>query len=226
MPQDDAGYLPTTAQGRATRDRILSCASDLVLTQGLEALSLDNVRRAVSVSGSQLSHYFADKDTLVRAVIVRQTEVLLDFYRQPALRGLDTFDDFEQWAELLLKFSGRVVRNQAMPTYGALAGQLNKYDEQARELLADGYRQWVSLLRRGLARMKKNGLLVEAADPKALANVLVSAHEGGTLMAGAYGKSWPNRDALMFALAQMRGFAAHPDDRQSGHRSVSVAAGA
>jgi AcrR family transcriptional regulator len=216
-------------RGRATRDRILGCAAELVLTQGVEALSLDNVRRAASVSGSQLSHYFADKDALIRAVIVRQTEVLLDFHRQPALRNLDTFDDFERWVELTLKFSGRVARNQATPTYGALTGQLSKYDEQARELLADGYRQWITLLRRGLARMKKNGLLTDIANPTELANVLVSAHQGGTLMTGAYGKTWPDRDALMFALTYLRQFAADRDDRQSatskaGHRHVAAAA--
>jgi AcrR family transcriptional regulator len=229
MTGDRSDHLPPTVRGRATRDRILGCAAELVLTQGVEALSLDNVRRAASVSGSQLSHYFADKDALIRAVIVRQTEVLLDFHRQPALRNLDTFDDFERWVELTLKFSGRVARNQATPTYGALTGQLSKYDEQARELLADGYRQWITLLRHGLARMKKKGLLTEIANPTELANILVSAHQGGTLMTGAYGKTWPDRDALMFALTYLRQFAADRDDRQSAtskarHRHVAAAA--
>ena len=229
MTQYGSDHLPPTVRGRATRDRILGCAAELVLTQGADALSLDNVRRAASVSGSQLSHYFGDKNALIRAVIVRQTEVLLDFHRQPALRNMDTFDDYEKWVELTLKFSGRVARNHAMPTYGALAGQLSKYDEQARELLADGYRQWVSLLRRGLVRMKKNGLLTEIANPTELANVLVSAHQGGTLMTGAYGKTWPDRDALMFALAYLRQFAADRSGRHSaaskaGRRRVAAAA--
>lgn len=229
MTQYGSDRLPPTGRGRATRDRILGCAAELVLTQGVEALSLDNVRRAASVSGSQLSHYFGDKNALIRAVIVRQTEVLLDFHRQPALRNLDTFDDYEKWEELTLKFSGRVARNHAMPTYGALAGQLSKYDEQARELLADGYRQWIALFRRGLLRMKKHGLLTEIANPTDLANVLVSAHQGGTLMTGAYGKTWPDRDALTFALAYLRRFATdrndrHPATSKSGHRRPAVAA--
>lgn len=215
MTQYGSDRLPPTGRGKATRDRILGCAAELVLTEGVEALSLDNVRRAASVSGSQLSHYFGDKNALIRAVIERQTEVLLDFHRQPALRNLDTFDDYEKWVELTLKFSGRVARNHAMPTYGALAGQLSKYDEQTRELLADGYRQWISLLRRGLMRMKKKGLLTEIANPTELANVLVSAHQGGTLMTGAYGKTWPDRDALTFALAYLRQFAADRSDRRS-----------
>src|ERR1700759_334957 len=149
MPEADTDALPPTARGRATRDRIISSAAELVLAHGFAALSLDNVRQAAAVSGSQLTHYFADKDALLSAVVARQIEVLLDFHRQPALRNWDTFDDFEQWVELTMRFSARRVRNQTMPTFGALAGQLSKHDEAIREQLAAGYRQWVSILRRG-----------------------------------------------------------------------------
>jgi AcrR family transcriptional regulator len=209
---------PPTIRGRATRDRIVAAAAELVLTHGLDNTSIDSVRDAASVSGSQLSHYFADKAALVRAIIVRQTEALLDFHRQPALRNLDTFEDFDQWAALTLKFSALRTRNQALPTYGALAGQLGKYDEPTRDLLADGYRQWIALLRRGLTRMKNNGLLTAEADPAVLANVLVSAHEGGSHLSGAYAKTWPDQDALTFALAHLRQF----DARKPGVRAADV----
>jgi ABC-type multidrug transport system fused ATPase/permease subunit len=50
-----------TAKGRATRERILQAAAELILAEGLSELSLDKVRKAASVSGSQLAHYYADK---------------------------------------------------------------------------------------------------------------------------------------------------------------------
>ncbi|MGD1238340.1 TetR/AcrR family transcriptional regulator [Mycobacterium seoulense] len=215
MPPRDADQLPVTSRGRATRDRIISCAAELFVTEGVPAVSQERVRQAASVSGSQLSHYFADKGALIRAVVARQTEVLLDFHRQKALNNLDTFEDFEKWVELTLALGRRRIRHQALPTYGMLAGQLGKHDEQTRELLADGYRQWTALLRRGLSRMKNRGLVIESADPAALANVLVAAHEGGSLMSGAYGKAWPDRDALTFALSYLRQFATHPRGRRS-----------
>jgi AcrR family transcriptional regulator len=215
MSEKDADQMPITRRGRATRDRILSCAAELLVTEGVSAVTQDRVRHAASVSGSQLAHYFADKDALIRAVIARQTEVLLDFHRQAVLNNLDTFEDFEKWVELTLVLSRRRNRHPALPTYGMLAGQLGKQSEQTRELLADGYRQWTALLRRGLTRMKKSGLLIESADPGALANVLVAAHEGGGLMASAYGKTWPDRDALAFALNYLRQFAARPPARRA-----------
>jgi AcrR family transcriptional regulator len=141
MPEDAAdATLPPTVRGRATRDRIVASAAELVLTHGLDTLSVENVRRAASVSGSQMSHYFADKEALLRAVIMRQTDALLEFHRQPALGGLDSFEDFDRWVELTLKFSARRTRSQAMPTYGALAGQLGKYDDSIRELRGAGSR--------------------------------------------------------------------------------------
>jgi hypothetical protein len=55
----------------------------------------------------------------------------------------------------------------------------------------------------------------------------VTAHEGGGLMTGAYGKTWPDRDALTFALSYLRQFAARPRDRRSARPgTVGHAAGA
>src|ERR1700722_6160232 len=86
-----------TAKGRVTRDRIVQVAAELILSDGLSALNMNTLRKAASVSGSQLTHYFTDKQELLREVVARQVRVVLDFHRQPKLRELDTFDDFERW---------------------------------------------------------------------------------------------------------------------------------
>ena len=133
-----------TAKGRATRDRIVQAAAQLIVTEGLSASNMDNVRRAASVSGSQLAHYFTDKAALIRAVIRRQTGVVLDFHRQPTLRGLGSFDDFERWIDLNMRYLRRI--GISAPTYHALTTQLAKSDDATRGALASGYRQWIELL--------------------------------------------------------------------------------
>ena len=85
-----------TPKGRATRDRIVQAAAELIVAEGLSAANMESIRKAASVSGSQLAHYFADKSALIRAVIRRQIGVVLDFHRQPRLRELDSFDDYER----------------------------------------------------------------------------------------------------------------------------------
>ena len=154
-----------TAKGRATRDRIVKVAGELILRDGLSTLNMDALRKAASVSGSQLAHYFADKQALIRAVIVRQIHVVLDFHRQPKLGALDTFDDFERWIDLNMRYLRRIGYS-GTPTYHALAGQLGKSDSATRETLASGYWQWIELLEQAIQQMKDRGVVAARADPR------------------------------------------------------------
>jgi AcrR family transcriptional regulator len=201
-----------TPKGRATRDRIVQAAATLIVTEGLAAFNMDNVRKAASVSGSQLAHYFADKRTLIRAVIGHQIGVVLGFHRQPKLRGLDSFDDFERWIDLNMRYLRR-IGYFGTPTYHALAGQLAKSDDTTREALASGYRRWVELLAEAIQRMKDGGVLVADADPRRLALVIVSAHQGGGTLAFTYRAEWPHADAVRFAVNYLRMFATDAAER-------------
>ena len=201
-----------TAKGRATRDRIVKVAAELILREGLSALSMDALRKAASVSGSQLAHYFADKQALMRAVVRRQMQVVLDFHRQPKLGALDTFDDFERWIDLNMRYLRRIGYS-GTPTYHALAGQLGKSDVATREALAAGYREWIELLESAIQRMKDQRVIVAKADPRALALVIVSAHQGGGMLAFTYQEDWPHADAVRFAVNYLRMFATAPADR-------------
>jgi AcrR family transcriptional regulator len=202
-----------TPKGRATRERIVKAAAELILAEGLSALSLINVRKAASVSGSQLGHYFADKQALIRAVIERQVNVVLDFHRQPKLHGLESFDDFERWIDLNMRYLRR-IGYAGTPTFHALAGQLAKSDDATRDTLAAGYWQWIVLLEKAIQRMKDQGLVVTDADPRQLAWVIVCAHQGGGTMTFIYRQEWPHADAVRFAVNYLRLFAADPADRQ------------
>ena len=201
-----------TAKGRATRDRIVDAAAQLIVTEGLSASNMENVRRAASVSGSQLAHYFADKGALLRAVIRRQIGVVLDFHRQPRLHGLRSFDDFERWIDLNMRYLRR-IGYFGTPTYHALAAQLVKSDEATRETLGWGYWQWVALLEEAIRRMRDDGVLVADADPRQLALVIVSAHQGGGTLAFTYRAEWPHADAVRFAVNYLRMFATDATER-------------
>jgi AcrR family transcriptional regulator len=208
-PQDDRRL---TAKGRATRDRIVKVAAELILSDGLSALNMDALRKAASVSGSQLAHYFTDKRALIRAVVARQIDTVLEFHRQSKLRELDTFDDFERWIDLNMRYLRRIGYS-GTPTYHGLAGQLGKSDTATRETLAAGYQQWITLLENAIQRMKDRGVLVAHAEPRRLALVIVSAHQGGATMSFTYRAEWPHADAARFAVNYLRMFAADPAER-------------
>lgn len=95
MTTADASDTPSfTAKGFATRERILRSAAEVLLSEGVSGFNLEKVRQAASVSGSQLDHYFVDRNDLIRAVVKRQIEMVLDFHRQPKVGGLYTFEDW------------------------------------------------------------------------------------------------------------------------------------
>ncbi|MFX6861641.1 TetR/AcrR family transcriptional regulator, partial [Acinetobacter baumannii] len=56
---------------------------------------------AAGVSASQLYHYFSDKNDLVRAVIARQSEAVLDA-QQPWLGQLDSIEGLREWRDALV----------------------------------------------------------------------------------------------------------------------------
>jgi len=203
---------PSTAKGRATRERILQAATAVILDDGLSGLNLKKVRTAASVSGSQLTHYFVDKQALIRAVIGRQMEIVLEFHRQPKLGKLDTFDDFENWIEANRRYV-RGIGYDGTSTYHALAGRLAKSDDATRHALAAAYWQWIEFIDQSIRRMKDRGVIVTKAQPRQLAMIIVASHHGGSIMTFAYRQEWPLIDALRFAVNYLRMFAADPAER-------------
>lgn len=209
-PAQEARRL--TRKGRATRDRIVAAAADVILEGGLSALSNETVRRAASVSGSQLAHYFPDKRALIGAVLTKQIEVVLEFHRQPRLGGLESLDDFETWINLNLRYLRR-IGYAGTPTYHALAAQLAKSDEETRAIMAEGYWAWISFFEKAIQQMKDRRILLPKADPRHLATVLVGTHQGCGSMAFTYRAEWPLADGLRFAVNHLRQFASDPAER-------------
>ena len=100
MSRTEATGEELTKRGQATRDRIVNAAAELMTTQGVAAVSMRDVRDAANVSGSQLTHYFGDKQSLIRAVIEHQADAVIAVHQMPQLGRLDTFDKLELWAKL------------------------------------------------------------------------------------------------------------------------------
>jgi TetR/AcrR family transcriptional regulator, transcriptional repressor for nem operon len=190
-----------TTKGRATRERILAVAADLVRRQGVARTQLDDVRRAAGVSGSQLTHYFHDKQTLIDDVIAWQADLTLE--RDPVL---DSFAAWRRWAD-------QIVARQTARTFeggcdfGSLAGQLAETSPSTRARLADGYDRWLGSFRHDLRGMRDRGLLRADADPESLAHTLLAAMQGGVLLSQILRRPEPLRDALDAALARLESFA-------------------
>jgi TetR/AcrR family transcriptional regulator, transcriptional repressor for nem operon len=191
-----------TAKGTLTRARIIEAAAELVFAHGVARTGIEDVQLRAGVSASQLYHYFADKDDLIRAVIAHQTDGILAAQR-PVLDELDSFDALERWRDLLIDLQEQRNCVGGCPI-GSIAAELADNDPRARADLVDGFERWEEPIRAGLARMRDRGDLRPDTDTDALALALLTALQGGLLLTQTRRNTTPLRAGLDAVLAHIR----------------------
>jgi TetR/AcrR family transcriptional repressor of nem operon len=195
------GVMDLTPKGRATRNRIVAAASDLIFEQGVAGTSLQDVQRAARVSGSQMYHYFGDKASLVYAVIAWQGETVLA-HQQPWLSRLDSLQGIRAWRDYVVSTMRRRECRGGCHI-GSLASELSDLDPAARSDLAAAFQRWISAIRDGLQAMQDRGELRADADVPQLAFALMAAVEGGLLLAKAQRDVAPLEAALDTTIAHI-----------------------
>src|SRR6202046_1878708 len=138
---------PRTARGRATRERIVRAATELVAERGVAGTSLDEVRELAHASKSQLYLYFADRDQLLRAVAESTCDTVIETQAE-ALAGFDSITGIERYLDAVV--ARQIERTTPGCPIGSLAGQLVERDEASRLILADGLERWEVSIRIGL----------------------------------------------------------------------------
>ena len=71
-----------TAKGERARARIVAASAHLIHQDGVAGTTLEDVKAAADLSGSQLYHYLPDKDDLVQAVLDYQADTAVNNQRQ------------------------------------------------------------------------------------------------------------------------------------------------
>lgn len=191
----------STERGRATRDRVVATAAELVHARSVERTTLDDVRVAAGVSKSQLYHYFTDKADLMRAIVDRQSEVVLAA-QQPELDAIDSFAGLLRWRDKVLALQEQYGCAFGCPL-GSLVNDLAE-DERGRQALVSAFATWQGRLRDGLTAMAAHGELAASADPDALAWGLFTATQGGLLLAQATRTVRPLQVGLDMAIEGVR----------------------
>ncbi len=196
------GGARLTVKGRATRQRIVSAAAELMLARGVARTTIEDIQEAAQVSASQLYHYFEDKNALVLAVIDHESELVLGIHHQ-GLAELDSFEALQAWRDMVIRIV-RVADCAGGCPLGGLASDLAEADPVARARLAGVFAQWEEMLRVGIAAMAARGELradVPAAD---LALSMLAGLEGGLLLSQLRRDSRPIEVALDTAIAYLR----------------------
>ncbi len=193
-----------TGRGAATKARIVAGAASLVREHGVAGTSLDAVMTATGTSRSQLYHYFDNKDALIGEVIKTQFGRVIAA-QEPLLRELSSWEGLQRWCEHLVLMV-RDTQGVGGCPLGSLVSELADRSESARLELARSFAEWQSYLSAGFAAMRDNGELGEEVDVDDLALTMMSALQGGLLMAQTTRSARPLELALSMALGHIAGY--------------------
>ena len=202
-----------TRRGHETQQRILEAAATLIFENGVAETTLEDIRAAAGVSGSQVYHYFEDKQALVRAVIDFQIDAVLEI-QGAHLDHLDTMPGLRAWRDFLVDHQRQLECRGGCPI-GALGAEVAETDAAARLAAARGLRRWERRIRDGLRAMHARGDLPASVDPDDLALATLAALQGGLLMTQIQRETKPLEVALDAML----------DRIQSLTEAVAVSAG-
>ncbi|NIL56928.1 TetR/AcrR family transcriptional regulator [Salinispora arenicola] len=211
-----------TARGAATRTRIVVATADLVREHGAAGTSLDDVMAASGTSKSQLYHYFANKDDLLRAAAWQQTDRTMEAQR-PELDQLDSLAGLRRWRDKFVTAHDEAGNVGGCPL-GSLASELADGDPQTRTVLQKCFTAWASPLLMGLTAMRDQGRLRPDADPDALAEAIMAALQGGLLLSKTYRSSRPLARALDMAIDHVASFSTVPEAAVADRSTGTVAA--
>src|ERR1700744_6006861 len=208
MGENEAGApagRPLTRRGRETRQRIVAAAAELMFANGVAETTLEDIRAAAGVSGSQVYHYFEDKQALVRAVIDYQADAVLDS-QSDHLDRLDTLAGLRAWRDFIVDHQRRLECRGGCPI-GALGAEVAETDDTARQAAARALRRWEGRIRAGLQVMHARGDLPADTDPEQLALATLAALQGGLLMTQLERDTRPLEAALDAMLDRIQSLA-------------------
>ena len=191
MDNDTSARPRLTPKGERTRARIVEQAAALIHERGVAGTTLEDVKTAAEVSGSQLYHYFPDKDDLVQAVIDYQAGAIVNRNR----RALSSANGVETWRNMVLAAAKRTQAKGGCPL-GSLGGQLAESDPEARALIAAGFDQWAAIIGDALRSLHADGKLPPGIDPDDLATTLLATLQGGLLLAQVQRSTHPFETAV------------------------------
>ncbi len=107
MVSEASGRPKLTAKGARTRARIVEAAAALIHERGVASTTLEDVKVAAEVSGSQLYHYFPDKNELVQAVIDYQAETIVSTIGRPSAVTMESKPGGRWWSPASKRTKGK-----------------------------------------------------------------------------------------------------------------------
>jgi AcrR family transcriptional regulator len=161
------------AKGIAKREEILRAALEVIARHGYRNTSTRELAAAVGLSEAGLLHYFGSKEQLFEAVLRTRDEA--DAQR---IIQADVADE----SDLIDKFGAIVRHNREVPglvrLYSTFSAEAGDPQHPGHEYFVDRYARIRAALAESVRARQADGTLNPAADPEAIATLLIALSDG------------------------------------------------
>ena len=171
--------VPLTDRGRRTRENLLAAGRRVFEERGYAGARMSDIATAAGVSHGTVYTWFADKETLLRALV---DEIVTEVFAALAI-GDEVPDPERRMHEANRRYLAAYRRHGRMleVVEEAAAG-----DVRYRDALAGVRRDHVGHVTHDIARLQKAGLADSDVDPAVAAGALCAMVEG-------FGRHWYGR---------------------------------
>jgi AcrR family transcriptional regulator len=141
------GGRPSRDDAEQLRDRLLDVATEMLLSQGYGASSIEAIARKAGVSKRTFYHRFVDKAALMRAVVERLIDSLRPPAHVPLIEGQGLEQVLEHLAMLILRAA---LMPKAIALHRLIVAEAQRFPELAAAVSQAGGRQEAVALIAGL----------------------------------------------------------------------------
>ncbi|NTY59931.1 TetR/AcrR family transcriptional regulator [Mycolicibacterium sphagni] len=165
-----------TAKGRATRQRIIQGAAEVIRARGVALTTLDDIMNQTSTSKSQLFHYFpGGKEQLLLAVAAFESQMVLDD-QQPHLGALTSWAAWQRWRDAVVDRYRRQGQNCPI---AVLMSEIGRTTPGAEAVTAELIAKWHGAIANGIRSMQAQGKVTGSVDVERAAAALLAGIQGG-----------------------------------------------
>ena len=190
--------------GSITRNRILDAAEALILERGYAGMSVDRLIDATGITKGAFFYHFKSKRDLARGLLTRfaasDRATMHEFSERAARLARDPLQQFLVFVGLFEEMFQDMETLHPGCLYASYIYELQHFDEETREYIADGFVLWREHLKSWLERIAERYPPAISVDLESLADEFTVILEGAFVMA----KATRDRQVIPDQLAHYR----------------------
>lgn len=166
--------------GTQAKQRMIDASIDLFHRFGVNGTSVDQILAKSKTGKSQFTHYFKNKDGLVRAS-VQSLDRMVRSGTTPSNYEIETWKDFESWFQRFIDFQKSVKYERSCP-FGTIGNDLSHAQVLIRQDICL-FLEWSRFkMTHFFAKKKAMGELHSSVEIDALTDLCISVMQGGMLL--------------------------------------------